>query len=424
MMFAARALVGFLNFGSLALVARLLGPAQQGEVTVAFAFALILIQIGTLGFVTANPAFVAKEPSLRDRLVINAYWMALAFALAIAVSVIALRTLSVPLIPDLSMTHLLLVLFVLPLALLTVMLRSILLGLHRTIAYNLTELAMSGVIMLAIACALLANVLSPTLALVALLGQYAVGALVYAALMRESLRGGVRFDLRLCRTMLNPAIRIYVATVIGFLLVRLDLLLVAAFLGDREAGLYSAATMIAQAIYLLPTAVGLSLLTRVAHEGRTGRSAAVFRSMAILLSLACALVAAIAGPFVALVFGSSYEATPELLRLLLPGTLFLGLISIIAYHFAADRFPLKAAAYTGVGLIVNVAMNVAMLPVYGVEIASVSSSVAYLLVLLLQLPLFARDVGGLRRLVPGPSDVRQLLHAAGRMGREPASISR
>jgi O-antigen/teichoic acid export membrane protein len=60
------------------------------------------------------------------------------------------------------------------------------------------------------------------------------------------------------------------------------------------------------------------------------------------------------------------------------------------------------------GFAVNLAMNVVLLPHYGTYIASLSSSVAYTLLLGLHMRLFARQVG-VRPLVPRPRELLLLL---------------
>lgn len=51
--------------GSTVVIARELGPHGRGIIAVAFGLALVLVQTGTLGIVSANPYFVARDPKRR-----------------------------------------------------------------------------------------------------------------------------------------------------------------------------------------------------------------------------------------------------------------------------------------------------------------------------------------------------------------------
>ena len=85
---------------------------------------------------------------------------------------------------------------------------------------------------------------------------------------------------------------------------------------------------------------------------------------------------------------------------LAPGVYALGLASILAQHYAGRGSPPVLIAIWAVGLIVNLAINLIWLEAEGTYIASLSSSVAYGLVLLLLLAVFIRDGAGAGRRDP------------------------
>src|SRR5262245_16083113 len=58
------------------LVARELGPSGRGVLAVASALVLTLAQLGSLGLVSANPYFLAREEIPISRLVTNSLWFA------------------------------------------------------------------------------------------------------------------------------------------------------------------------------------------------------------------------------------------------------------------------------------------------------------------------------------------------------------
>jgi O-antigen/teichoic acid export membrane protein len=88
------------------------------------------------------------------------------------------------------------------------------------------------------------------------------------------------------------------------------------------------------------------------------------------------------------------------------------MINILSYHFAGRGYPSQIVLYWLVGLVVNLAINVALLPAEGTYIASLSSSVTYALLFGLIARLFAREAGGFRALVPQPLELVRTMRAA------------
>lgn len=399
-MLASKGLVGLLNLTALVLVARTLGPAGQGTVAVALAVALILIQMGSLGLVTSNPAIAAREPSAVPSLVANTLWLAVAIGLTIVALGASARALAPTVLPALGGLQLAVVLGVVPFALGGQLIRSILLGVGRTVAYNVGELALSIGTLVAVVLGVGAFDGGVTAAIVLLLAQYPLGLVLYSILLRNGSGWSLRPNGALVREMLRLALRVYPATVLSYVLVKVDLLLVERYLGATETGYYSAAVVIAQGLFLFPMVVGLNLFPRVARSSGTTQTAGVFRATAVVYGAGCLLVAVLASPLVLVVYGSEFADAVPLLLWLLPGTFSLGMVTLLSYHFAGRGYPLQLIVYWGIALVLNLGLNVTLLPEYGTVVAPVASSVCYALVLLLHARLFARSSGGWAELRP------------------------
>jgi len=202
-----------------------------------------------------------------------------------------------------------------------------------------------------------------------------------------------------------------VASLCMFLLLRVDMLLVNAYLGKDEAGYYSAATAIADALMVLPIVIGLNLLPRVARDGGWKPTAEIFSGVAPLYGLVCLLSVPLAGPGIGFLFGTDFEPAVSLYYWLAPGVFCLGMISILAHHFAGRGMPLSAVLIWLPGLAVNLGLNIAFLDSEGTYVASLASSVGYALVLLLAMGLFAREAS-FRALLPSVSQAVRLVRVS------------
>jgi O-antigen/teichoic acid export membrane protein len=400
--FGGKAATLFFGLLIVVAVARELGPSGQGLFAVAYSLTILLAHLGGLGLTTANPYFTAREPASRSRIVSNSLWLAAALGSVLIAVGLALRAVAPDAVQGLGWEPLVVTLLGIPGALAALFLQSVLLGESRMVAYNGVEAAQAALTLVAllVAYALFDAALTGTL-VVLTAGRYAAVA-VYLALLLPA-RG--RPDALLARRMLAYGLRAYVAIVVSFLVVRLDLLLVNGYLGAREAGLYSVAATLADGMFVLPMVVALNLFPRVARSGESQETAEVFRSVALLYGLVCLATVPLAWPGIPLVFGDDFDGAVSLYYWLLPGIYALGMLTILSHYFAGRGYPSRAAAIWVVGLAVNVAINVLFLPGRGAWVASLASSVAYGLLLVLHVWLFAHEAGSYRALVPRPREV-------------------
>jgi O-antigen/teichoic acid export membrane protein len=410
--FAGKGAILLLGLATAAIVARRLGPSGQGLFAVAYSLTLMLVQVGGVGLTTANPYFAARSPGQVPRIIGNALWFASLLGLALAGAGVLVK-LAVPgVIEGLGWTPLLLTLAGIPGGLAALFLQSVLLGEGRMIAYNAVEVTQAAVTFAALVAGfVLADLrLSGTIAILGA-GRYAA-ALGYVVLLRRRSRIVSRPDLALARAMLTYGFRVYVAILVSFLVIRLDLLLVNAYLGRTEAGLYSVAATLADGMFVLPMVIGLNLFPRVARGDPTEASAEVFRSVAVLYGLVCLATVPVAGIGIRAFFGANYEDATSLYFWLLPGIFCLGLLTILSHHFAGRGYPVHAMAIWVVGLTLNIVLNLAFLPGRGAWVAALTSSITYAVLLALHMWLFVKEAGSYGSLVPRPTEVLRFVRVA------------
>lgn len=414
LMIAAKGAGALLNLGVLILIARRLGPRGQGVVAVGLALELIILQLGSLGLVTANPAWTARSPAAVSRIIVNSAWWAAGLGLLSALLVLGIWAFFPSSIHGLTAVDALLVASTVPFALGSLLLEAVLLGEGRAIAMNIADFSLTAITAALVWAVLLTGHANPSITLAAALSQYPLGVVLYLVLLRKH-RPFARWpDIVLARPMLRYGLRVYLATVLGYFVVRADLLLVNAFLGSRQAALYSISVTIAMGLYLVPMAIGMNLFVRVARGSRAELTGAVFGSLIVPYGLLCIGVALAAHVLVPALFGHAYEGSVPLLRWLLPGTFALGLLAILSYHYAGVGYPTASIVVWAAGLIANLGLNSVLIPAYGTVMASVTSTICYVAILLAQMWVFTRTGGRLHQLRPRlPRALARLQGAAG-----------
>ena len=372
----------------------------------------MLVQVGAVGLTTANPYFAARSPAQIPRIIGNALWLSALLGLVLAAVGVAIKVVAPGVIAGLGWTPLLITLAGIPGALAALFLQSVLLGEGRMVAYNSVEVSQAALTLAALLAGFwLADLrVSGTLAILG--GGRYVAAAAYAVLLGR--RSGIvgRLDTSLAREMFTYGFRVYVAILASFLVIRLDLLLVNAYLGRKEAGLYSVAATLADGMFVLPMVIGLNLFPRVARGDPTAASAEVFRSVAVLYGLFCLATAPVAGIGIRAFFGDQYSGATSLYYWLLPGIFCLGLLTILSQHFAGRGYPVQAIAIWISGLALNIALNLVFLPGRGAWVAALTSSVTYAYLLALHMWLFAQEAGSYRSLLPRPGEVLRFVRIA------------
>jgi O-antigen/teichoic acid export membrane protein len=407
--------LGVLVFGAATtvIVARSLGPAGRGSLAAVYALMTLLAQLGTFGIASANPYFVGREPHLRAHVVSNSLWLAAVLGPVMAAVGIAVKLVAPGALADVSWPEMAVGMLAVPIMLSSLFLQSILLAEGRTVIYNGVDVgtALLTVLLLSVVLPMAGG--GVLLALSLLVGPQALALLVYVSAMRGDARILQRPDGALGRRMIGYGVRAYVVTLLAYLLIRFDLLLVNGIQGARAAGQYSIAVALADALDLLPLAVCINLFARLAR-GTADRevSLGVFHLIAVGYLIVCAAGALLAGPAITLLFGQAYHPAIALFLWLLPGVYCFGLLSVIAYYFAARGMPRELILVWIPGLAINLAINVSLLPHHGTYVASLASSIAYAVVLVLHLRMFARDLGSWSPLRPTLTGTTSLVRLA------------
>ncbi len=226
---------------------------------------------------------------------------------------------------------------------------------------------------------------------------------------------GPQFDLRHFSSAIRYGLRIQVGSIAQAVAYRLDYLLVNYFLGVTATGLYVAATNLAEAVWLLPSAIATALLPRVSGTDRAAARAVTARTCRIVLvtSLISGLAMFLAaGLLLRFLYGHAFAGAVVPMRVLLAGTVALSVQRILANYFIgqgrADWFQRTVV----LAMVANVLLNLYLIPraEWGITGAATASAVSYTASALLLSALFSRWTGcSMAELfLPQRSDIRDI----------------
>jgi O-antigen/teichoic acid export membrane protein len=107
------------------------------------------------------------------------------------------------------------------------------------------------------------------------------------------------------------------------------------------------------------------------------------------------VAALVAEPSIVFLFGPSFIPAVAPLTWLIPGAVAFATYSLLMSYFYAIGTPAATIIFPAIGLLVNVGLNLTLIPVYGLVGTAVASSIAYGGMLLLAVARFGvRRSGG------------------------------
>lgn len=161
---------------------------------------------------------------------------------------------------------------------------------------------------------------------------------------------------------------------------RLDHAILGAIAGNGVLGVYAIASKFAELLRLVPTALSYVLYPRFARttaEAATREARSVLRT-AGLLTAGAAVVLGVAAGLLPLVYGSAFAGAVGPARILLIGLAGEGIAGVVtAYLYGRGRPGLNSLAM-GAGVIVTVALDLALIKPFGAVGAAWASAAAYL----------------------------------------------
>lgn len=384
----ANAVITGFGFLTGMLAARLLGPAGRGELAAIQVFPTMVASLGVLGVTEALVYFAAREPSKGGR------WFASGMALTVLSSIpfalgayllmpVILRA-QAPAVVEAARFYLLIVLLSATVGLFTFPMQ----GLGKIARWNVMRLlpALVWLVVLLLGWAR-GTADAAGLSRSYLLG-YAALALPFALLALPKLGGPFRVEPRLWRPLLGYGLPSVLAFVPAMLNVRLDQMLMAAFLSPESLGLYVVAVSWSGALLrVLLQAIASVLVPRIASEkldparqsARLGQGA----RLGVITVVPALVVLALITPLVLpLLFGSPYSRAIPAALVLLVAAGFDAFSGVLRAGLRGLGFPGDVLWGEILGLVVTAVCLALLLRPLDLMGAAIASLVSYLVVMI------------------------------------------
>lgn len=179
--------------------------------------------------------------------------------------------------------------------------------------------------------------------------------------------------------MLHSAWPMVLTAVAALIYMRIDQVMIRNMLGFYEAGLYSAAVKIYESWIVLPFIITTSLLPAIVKL-KQGNDYEYRRRMSQLLSIliwgsvfAAVVVFFVGEHLMVLAFGDAYKDSAAVLSIVMWTAVFASIGSLSARYFNAERMEKKIALRTALAAMLNVGLNLILIPMYGIKGAAIAT---------------------------------------------------
>ena len=368
------------------IIARYLGPYAFGDLSFADAFAALFAAVGTLGLDSFIIREIIQHPDKRDEILGTSLVMRLAAnAVLIPLAILtylAFRQLSTN---ETELSLALLIAFCSSAALFK--------SFNIIDSYFQSQVASKYVVQVQNVCLVLSTGVKIALIYNHAPVLYFAGALVFdsAILALGLLFIYKRKQLHLhtwtfnwvrAKSLIQQSWPLILTAVMISIYMKIDQVMLKSA-GSKIVGIYSAAARISESWYFIPVAIVTSVFPAIIHARKTDieryhKRLQNLYDLLVAISLPVAIMVSIfADQIIHLLYGNPYQGAGILLSIHIWSGIFVFLGSASSQFLLAEGFTLISFSRTAFGALVNVVLNLWLIPIYGALGASIATLIAY-----------------------------------------------
>ena len=394
-----------LNFAAGIIIARSLGPANKGTLSLVVLSHVLLLTVSNLGLAAASSFLIARRGFSLDQVGRHAVAAAVGLGfLTFGLTAVVVNFLPASVVSPSQRVYVLLAAGLVPLALATQFLNGALVGAGQIIWLNGLTLAqafinVAGLVLFLLVLRLgLAGGLTAWTVTVISTCLLTVAVTFWRArrLSRQSANRSTRWNRALADEGIRYGIRAYPAGVVSFLNLRSDQFLLGYLAGTASVGIYSVAVTVAELLLFFPRSLATALMPRI--TGADSVSAKHMAASACRHTVGGALISAAVlvpiGLLIPVLFGEAYRPSVVPFFLLLPGLGAYALAPVLSTYFSGQLGrPIVTSLFAGMSLALDVLLVWALVPRLGVPGAALASTLAYLATIVVMVTYFRRLTG-------------------------------
>jgi O-antigen/teichoic acid export membrane protein len=382
------------SLGSGVIAARWLGPEANGIIAALTVYPTLFLTFGSLGISQATTHFMGKgefsEKSIKTS--ITHIWL-LTSLLSVVICYIIVRYFSNS---GSNPFWVLLVILPIPFSLFNTYNSGIYLGKNQIGAYNRINWLPTAVVFILIFLLLVIFKFGITGALIAYIGGPVL--MFFLLLFKNKFISAVSLNIHwnVISALLKLGIIYAIALLAMTLNYRIDIILLDKLSNPFELGIYSKGVAITETLWQIPALLSTIVFARSATAKDdlqfSRKVAQLLRLSLIVIGIGSILLAIFARYIVLIMYGQKFVNSTQVLQFLMPGVMLLTVFKVLNMDLAGKGKPWISMKAMVPGLILNVVLNLFLIPPYGANGAAISSTVSYTFGALLFMHFYSREV--------------------------------
>lgn len=363
-------------------VARHLGPERYGVLSYAFAFVGLFSSLATLGLDDLIVRDVVREPDCRDRILGSAFALrfvggALAFVAA-AIGVFLVR-------PGDGVSQLMVL--IIAAGTLFQAFGVIEFWFHSQVQARYTVYAKNSAFLLSSLIKVLLILGGAGVVAFAWVGLFEVAAgaagLIVAYILRTGSLRSWGASIKTARSLLKDGWPLMLSGMVIMVYLRIDQVMLGQMAGNEAVGIYSVAVRLAEVWYFIPSLIYWSLFPSIVEARQQSEELFYqrlqkFYNLMALCAYAIALPVALAAQWlVPLLFGEEYRGGGVILAVLIWSNIFTTLEMARGAFLTAMNWTRVYLATVVLGCLLNIGLNLWLIPLYGGLGAAIASVLSY-----------------------------------------------
>lgn len=202
---------------------------------------------------------------------------------------------------------------------------------------------------------------------------------------------GIKWDRQITKKSFKYGIKVMLGSIIQFINYRADIILIGYFLSGADVGWYFLSVLIAERLLFLTQATSTILLPAASSSAGQSKKTPLLSRLNFSVVLAGSVIIGLSAYWIVpLIFSSKYVNSVLPLIILLPGIISLSVSKLLSADLGARGLPQYSMYVSILNFILNIALNIILIPKIGIAGAALSSTISYTAALLFQAYFYKR----------------------------------
>ncbi len=192
-----------------------------------------------------------------------------------------------------------------------------------------------------------------------------------------------KYDKQTAKLLLKDAWPLMISSAAVMLFMRIDQVMINEMINAEATGFYSAAIKISELWYFIPVAINNSLFPAIIEAKKNGtvfyhkRLRQLFGLLILIALLITVPVAFFSKQIVLNLFGNDYFPAIKVLQIHIWSAVFIFMNNAVAKWHIAENFTKLSLLRTSSGAVLNITLNLFLIPLYGINGAAWATLISY-----------------------------------------------